>query len=174
MVSAVKVGGRRLHELAREGVEVDRAPRPVVVHRFDVTPGPDGEPMVFGIRVLCSSGTYVRVLAADLGRILGGGAHLRHLRRVAVGSFGEHEARPIEGVSRDRLLTPAAALRDYPAVRVGTQLAVDIGHGKVLSTESLAVTGDGPWAILDEDGQLLAVYEAHRAGTAKPAVVLGG
>ncbi|MDP9387794.1 MAG: tRNA pseudouridine(55) synthase TruB, partial [Actinomycetota bacterium] len=75
MVSALKVGGRRLHALARAGVEVERPARPVVVHRLEVAPA--GEPGVFRIEVDCSSGTYVRSLAADLGAALGGGAHLR-------------------------------------------------------------------------------------------------
>jgi len=83
MVSAVRVGGRRLHEIAREGGEVDRAPRPVTVHHFEVAATAD--PAVYEASVSCSSGTYVRALAADLGTALGGGAHLRDLRRVAVG-----------------------------------------------------------------------------------------
>ncbi|MER3453217.1 MAG: tRNA pseudouridine(55) synthase TruB, partial [Acidimicrobiia bacterium] len=86
MVSAVKVGGRRLHELARQGLEVERPARSVRVDRFEVTPI-EGEPGAFRFRVDCSSGTYVRTLVADLGRALGGGAHLRSLRRVAIGPF---------------------------------------------------------------------------------------
>ena len=93
MVSAVRVGGRRLHELAREGVEVERAPRPVTVYRFDVPA--EVEPGVFAVEVECSSGTYVRSLAADLGRALGGGAHLRTLRRTAVGPWTVAEARAV-------------------------------------------------------------------------------
>src|SRR5438067_11102238 len=96
MVSAVKVDGRRLHELAREGKEVERAPRPVTVHRLDVEA--TVEPLVFGIAVECSSGTYVRTLAADLGHALGGAAHLRRLRRTAVGPHTLDEARPLEDV----------------------------------------------------------------------------
>jgi tRNA pseudouridine55 synthase len=87
MVSALKVDGKRLHELAREGVEIEREPRPVTIHRFDVEPTAD--PLVYRIDVTCSSGTYVRTLADDLGRLLGGGAHLRDLRRTACGSFTE-------------------------------------------------------------------------------------
>src|SRR6478752_7517825 len=90
MVSALKVDGRRLHELAREGIEVERAARPVTVHSFTVEPTADR--LVYRIAVHCSSGTYVRSLAADLGELLGGGAHLRALRRTAVGSFGESES----------------------------------------------------------------------------------
>ncbi|MFM7964482.1 MAG: tRNA pseudouridine(55) synthase TruB, partial [Actinomycetota bacterium] len=78
MVSAIKVGGRRLHEIAREGGEVERAPRPVTIHRFvvgDVVERVDANPVV-AIDVTCSSGTYIRTLAADLGELLGGVAHL--------------------------------------------------------------------------------------------------
>ncbi len=116
MVSAVKVGGRRLHALAREGIEVERAPRPVTVYRFDVTPGlPPG---VFRIEVECSSGTYVRVLAADLGGALGGGAHLRNLRRTRIGSFSADDARLVDELTPMAVLTPAQALRDLDQVVV--------------------------------------------------------
>jgi tRNA pseudouridine55 synthase len=173
MVSAVKVGGRRLHELAREGVEVERAPRPVVVHRFDVRP--TGDPLVHRIEVECSSGTYVRVLAADLGAALGGGAHLRGLRRVAVGSFGAADMVPLDRVSREILLPPSAALRDYPSVTVsGAEVVAAIGHGKVFDAAVLGLdgTGPGPWAVLDGAGDLLAVYEPYGARRVKPAVVV--
>ena len=90
MVSAVKIDGKRLHELAREGVEVERAPRPVTVYRFDIAPPAD--PLVYTAAVHCSKGTYIRTLADDLGRLCGGGAHLRGLRRVGVGSFTADEA----------------------------------------------------------------------------------
>ncbi len=164
MVSALKVDGRRLHELAREGVEVDRAPRPVTVHRFDIEPTVD--PQVMAITVQCSSGTYIRSLAADLGTLLGGGAHLRNLRRVAVGSFTEAEAAaPDEAV----LLAPADALRDYPVMLVGPEEATDIAHGRRLDT---AGAGAGPWAVLDETGDLLAVYEPTGDGGSRPTVVL--
>ena len=96
MVSALKVDGRRLHELAREGVEVERAARPVTVHEFAVlgsTVDPDGA-QVLDVDVTCSAGTYVRTLAADLGRLLGGGAHLRRLRRTEVSPFTIAEAAP--------------------------------------------------------------------------------
>src|SRR5579859_5112270 len=84
MVSAVKIGGRRLHSLARAGVEVERAARPVTVHQFALDSLEGG---VLLAHVECSSGTYVRVLAADLGEALGGGAHIRSLRRTAVGPW---------------------------------------------------------------------------------------
>jgi tRNA pseudouridine55 synthase len=165
MVSALKVGGRRLHELAREGVEVERAPRPVTVTRFDVEPTAD--PLVFRISVDCTSGTYIRSLAADLGHLLGGGAHLRRLRRTAVGSFVESEARPLDALE---LLAPRAAIRDLAAVTVDDETAARIGHGAILDRPAGGT--DGPWAMLDRGGEVLAVYERHGATSVKPAVVL--
>ena len=170
MVSAVKMGGRRLHELAREGIEVEREARLVTVHRFDV-----GEPVgpgQFPIEVQCSSGTYVRTLAADLGAALGGGAHLRDLRRTEIGSFTLDDAVPVEALAPERLLSPAEAMRDLRAVRVDEVVAADIAHGKVLPRDALGVTGSGPWPLLDEAATLLAVYEPHRDGAVKPAAVL--
>jgi tRNA pseudouridine55 synthase len=167
MVSAVQIGGKRLHDLARAGIEVEREPRPVTVHRFDVEATVD--PLIYRIVVDCSSGTYVRSLAADVGSALGGGAHLRNLRRTAIGSFTLAEARRIDAVDEGAILLPAAAVRDYPSVAATAEL---LGSGKVLARSHLNVEGDGPWAVLDESGALLAVYEPHRDGTVKPAVVI--
>jgi tRNA pseudouridine55 synthase len=169
MVSAVQVDGKRLHELAREGKEIDREPRPVTVHRFEV--GAPVDASCYPIEVECSSGTYVRSLAADLGTALGGGAHLRDLRRTSIGSFTVEQAQPVDALSPEALLTPAEALRDLPAVTVDEAVAADVAHGKVLDRDRLGVSGDGPWPVVGQDGVLLAVYEPHR-GAAKPAVVL--
>lgn len=181
MVSAVKVGGRRLHELARAGVEVERSPRRVVVHLFEVEAAP--EPHLFRIRVECSSGTYVRVLAADVGVALGGGAHLRGLRRTAVGPFTLADARPLDQVGPDDLLSPAEAVRSMPTVVVDDATAAGVAHGTVLDRRAAGFDGTGPWAVLGTDGNLLAVYEPHvphsrppgpdPRETAKPSVVLG-
>lgn len=168
MVSAVKVGGRRLHELAREGIEVEREPRPVIVHKLAVAPV-DADAGVYRIEVSCSSGTYIRSLAADIGAALGGGGHLRALRRRAIGSFSVDEARP---VGAPLLLSMAEALRDYPSVPIDEALGQRVGSGQVLSVDELAVEGEGPWAVLGPQGQLLAVYESHFPGLVKPAVVI--
>jgi tRNA pseudouridine55 synthase len=170
MVSAVKVGGRRLHELARAGVEVEREPRPVTVHSLEVRDG--GEPGVYTLEVSCSAGTYVRVLAADIGRALGGGAHLRRLRRTAVGEFSIDEARPVESLGLDAVLAPAEAMRGYSRVSADEAVLADVGHGKVLPAEALGAEGEGPWAVVGPTGDLLAVYERHIGTTIKPAVVI--
>lgn len=179
MVSAIKVGGTRLHQLAREGREVPREPRPVSVARFELSP--TGDPMVWTARVDCSAGTYVRSLAADLGRALGGGAHLQALRRTAVGPFGIDEARPME---QARVLPPSAVTRVLDAVAVDADVARLVANGRVLDRGSLGIApaAPGPWAVLgppeepagghDGERPLLAVYEAHRGDSVKPSVVL--
>jgi len=170
MVSAIQVDGRRLHELAREGIEVERAARPVTVHRFSV--GEPLEPGRFPIEVSCSSGTYIRSLAADVGTALGGGAHLRDLRRTAIGSFRVADGVAVEALDPAHLLTPAEALCDLPSVTVSEAVAAEVAHGKVLDLDRLGVRGAGPWPVVDVHGALLAVYEPHRDETAKPSVVL--
>jgi tRNA pseudouridine55 synthase len=172
MVSAVKVGGRRLHELARQGVEVDRPARIVTVYRFDIAPDPE-RPRVYRAEIECSSGTYVRVLAADLGRSLGGGAHLSNLRRTRIGSFDGPDMRPLDLIGPDAVLTPAQALRDLDFVTADAQAAGSVRTGLPLDRVPLGAVGDGPWAVVDERGELLAVYEATGTDRIRPVVVVG-
>ncbi len=174
MVSARKVGGRRLHELARAGIEVERAARPVTVTRFDVDSSPDAGPGVFRIAVDCSTGTYVRVLAADLGEALGGGAHLRALRRTRVGSFGVDEARTLAMLDDAHVLTPAQALRDLPQIELDGEMQRSVSHGLALDRVSVGAAGDGPWALLDRNGDLLAVYEGTGTDRMVAVCVLAG
>jgi tRNA pseudouridine55 synthase len=124
MFSAVKVGGEPLYKAARRGEEVTRPPRHVTIHQLDVT---WFDPARFraGLEVRCSSGTYIRTLAADLGERLGCGAHLASLRRTAVGSFTESEALSLEQIEaatpqqRARMvMPPGPAMRDFPGVAV--------------------------------------------------------
>jgi tRNA pseudouridine55 synthase len=176
MVSAVKVGGRRLHELARRGETVAREARTVHVERFAVEsfdPGP--YPRVTAL-VECGSGTYVRVLAADLGVALGGCAHLVSLRRLRVGPFTVDDARTmaqIEAAPTDALLPPAVSMRALERVVVSGEAVRAVAHGATFSAAALlgADAGAGPFAVVDEAGELLAVYERRGAGV-KPAVVL--
>ena len=170
MVSAVKVDGQRLHVLARQGIEVERAARPVTVHRFEVSA--TAEPGVLAVEVACSSGTYVRVLAADLGEALGGGAHLRNLRRTAIGSFTVAEARPLAELTPEAVLTPAQAMRDLDRVVVDDEVARLVGRGLPLDRVSIGASGDGPWAMVDDRGRLLAVYEPTGTDRVRPSVVL--
>lgn len=167
MVSAKKVDGKRLHELAREGIEIEREPVPITVYRYELEPTDD--PMVLRATVQCSAGTYIRVLAADLGTLLGGGAHLHGLRRTAIGSFTDADAQPLE----EATVHPAAQfVRDLGVIEVDGPTAVDVAYGRVLDESRIGVAGAGPYPLVDESGRLLAIYESHRAGSVKPAVVL--
>jgi tRNA pseudouridine55 synthase len=155
---------------------VERAPRPVRIDALVVEEFVGGAYPEATIRVDCSSGTYVRTLVADLGTALGGCAHLGALRRLRVGSFGVEEARTIDAIAVDpdgALLSPAAALRDLAVVTVAGEQARAVGHGATFAAPAL-VGGDdapGPFAVVDDQGALLAVYE-RRGGGVKPAVVL--
>ena len=151
MVSALKVDGKRLHELAREGIEVERKPRPVNVYAFDVrSVRVENGVTIAEVEVHCSSGTYVRTLAADLGTLLGGGAHLRKLRRTTVGDFTLADCTSIKDA---KLLEPITALRSMTRVVVGADDAAKVRHGRSFP----AWLGDAPWAVVDELGALLAV-----------------
>jgi tRNA pseudouridine55 synthase len=164
MVSAIKIEGKRLHELAREGKEVDRPPRPVTIHSIDVEPTDD--PLVYRISVHCSSGTYIRTLAADLGTALDGGAHLRNLRRTAVGRFDAASALPVDEAE----LRPLADMVSHlPTMQVGDTVANQVRNGRSLGPSS----GSGQLAIVDPSGDLLAVYES-RDGEFRPVKVLVG
>ena len=169
MVSAIRVDGKRLHELAREGIEIERKPRPVTVHSFDVQPTND--PLVVRIVVNVSSGTYVRTLAADLGTLLEGGAHLRNLKRTSIGDFTIGESHSPESAV---LLSPITALRSMTQIVVDAQTAEMVRHGRVLP----AWKESSPWAIVDEQGVLLGVYDVFESHgqvdvtRAKPTVVL--
>lgn len=174
MVSAVKVGGRRLHELARAGEEVERAPRRVHVDRFDVVAFEPGPYPIADVEVECGSGTYVRSLAADLGAALGGCAHLDRLRRTRVGSFTLGEAHPLADIEADprALALPLAdAMRDLERVDVDAEQARAVAHGVSFAAGALVVRGDGPFALVGPDGALLAVYET-RGAALRPAVVV--
>lgn len=173
MVSAVKLDGERLYRKARRGETVERAPRPITIHALELRGFQPGPPPLATVAVICSGGTYVRVLAADLGRALGSLAHLTSLRRTAVGAFALPEARTLadlEALSslESALIDPAAALRSV-SVRTLTE-----GEAAALATgQSLEATGVGePVAAVAPDGRLVGVIQ-DGAGRARPKVVMG-
>lgn len=171
MVSAIKQGGERLYLKARRGETVERAARLVTVHAlelYDFQPGP--RPLAT-VAVTCSGGTYVRVLAADLGRALGSLAHLVSLRRTAVGAFTEAEAHPLdelESLDLEKVvIDPASAMRSVPVRSLSEGEAAALATG-----QSLEPTGLGePVAAVGPDGRLVAVIQ-DSAARARPRVVL--
>lgn len=165
MVSALKVDGKRLHQLAREGIEVERQPRPITVHSFSVEPTED--PNVLSARIHCGSGTYVRSLGADLGEALGGGAHIRALRRLTTGPFDISDASTIESPV---LLPVERIVAHLNAHTLDAKGIDDTLYGRVRD----AFEDADPWAVFDESGSLVAVFERFRDTLAKPTVVFGG
>ena len=146
---------------------IERAPRPVTIHRFDVM-SLDGDQLVYRAVVESSAGTYVRTLGADLGAALGGGAHIRNLRRTASGVFAVDEAQA-GGIDDAPLLPVLEMVRGLSQITVDGEEAVRIGHGASVAVER--ALGDGPWAIVDTEGTLLAVHE-RVDGALKVGVVL--
>lgn len=181
MVSAVRLGGERLYVAARRGAEVERPARRVTVYQLEVSrfdPGVGGPGWEATIDVRCSSGTFVRTIAADLGEQLGCGAHVRTLRRLSVGSLGEPDARTpdrleaLEPPQRLAAVLPMSrALRDFESVMVSGAELEAVSHGRSLGEPDEADEPGDPVAVVDPDGTLVAVYRRHGAGL-RPAAVL--
>lgn len=176
MVSALKQGGRRLYQLAKEGQTVDREARPVEIHELEllsVGPGPYPE---VGLRVVCGKGTYLRSLADDIAAALGGRAHLIALRRTRVGRLTAESGIRVEDLESwtSKLLTPSEALADLPAVRVNPDTAAEVRHGRrVVGGELAGGPEDEPFRVINGTGSLLAVYR-RRGEESRPEVVLPG
>lgn len=201
MVSAVKIDGEPLYKAARRGEEVERSARRVHIYELQME-GFDASAQTADLRVVCSSGTYIRTLGADMGEKLGPGAHITSLRRTFIGSFDEAAAHPLDSLEAmpddQRLATViplAQAMRDFPVIVVDATQRIDVSHGKPLQMTSSAVrpgelpltlprqhgsdrpshepgmSAGVPVAVIDEAGQLLAVYRKGQ-DRLKPAAVL--
>ncbi|MGZ8570691.1 MAG: tRNA pseudouridine(55) synthase TruB [Actinomycetota bacterium] len=160
--SAVKVGGRKLYDAARAGDELEAEPRPIRVDRFDVTSArmPDVD-----FITTVSSGTYVRVLAADIGTALGCGAHLTRLRRIAIGPFAVDRATPPGDPGSP--LPLASAVAHLPAVELGADEAEAAGHGRVLGPAGI----EGPYAVFGPGSALIGIW-LDDGGKARPEMVI--
>jgi tRNA pseudouridine55 synthase len=178
MYSAIHHGGRRLYELARQGVEVPRQPRDVVVHAITVEAV---NPPLATLRIVCGRGTYVRALAADLGAVLGCGAIVEHLVRERVGPFELASALPTAELATwpaeavwARVLPPEAALAGWPTVRLEARAAASFVHGQAVAAAPSAVP-PGPGrrfvAVHAAAGGFLGVGE-WIGGRVKPARIL--
>ena len=174
-VSAIKINGQRAYKRVRDGEDVDLPPRRVTVHRLDVLGirRPDGLDVVdVDIDVTCSSGTYIRAIARDLGRALGVGGHLTALRRTAVGELTLAEASTLAELETRApdvvgLSMADAARRAFPERTATAEEARILSHGGPLEPAGIA----GPYAVFDEAGAVLAIV-SERAGRARAEIVL--
>jgi tRNA pseudouridine55 synthase len=170
-VSAIKVDGKRAYARVRAGEEVDLPARPVTVSAFELlsTTATDGF-LDLTVRVECSSGTYIRALARDLGAALGVGGHLTSLRRTRIGPFLIGAAQPLAELDvASALIGPTdAATRILGRLDLTEQQAIDLGHGKRIQIDP-ARQADGPVAAVAPDGRLVGLVE-YRGDHAKALV----
>jgi len=166
-VSAIKVGGKRAYDRVRAGEQVDLPPRRVTIHALDVT-GLDLPEVQ--ISVHCSSGTYIRAIARDLGAALDVGGHLTALRRTAVGPFTLERARTLEELADDFSVTPIAeaARAVFPAVHLDDSQAADVLVGRRIDVELTGLS-----ALFAPNGEFLALYQDGDDGRARAVAVFG-
>lgn len=170
-VSALKVNGRRAYELARDGQSVDLAARKVTVSRFDLLAlrrSPTSTDL--DVLVECSSGTYVRALARDLGARLDVGGHLVALRRTRVGPFGLAAARTLEQLAQEPELSLGMDLAietAFPQSTVDSEVAGALAHGRPIPAAGI----DGTYGVFGPDGSAVALVRDH-GRIAKPVLVV--
>lgn len=177
MYSAVHYKGRRLYELARRGLEVDRDPREVVVHEILVE---DASEETATLRVVCGKGTYVRVLVADLGAMLGSGAVVARLVRTRVGPFALDDALGWDAIQTGTpeslgasLRPPEAAIANWSPVRLDAEAARAFEHGQSVSVLGLTAGSGTFLRVHDARGALLGVGELTAGGArVRPVRVL--
>ena len=181
MVSARKVEGRRLYELAREGKVVEREAREVTIDKLDLIDMAPSDYPEITFRTVCSTGTYIRTLADDIGRALGGRAHLTALRRVRNGPVHVRDARSVDEIVEAAangdvgrlILDPGSVLEGFPEIRVDEAMAFRVRNGRELPSHVLpddALTRE-LLRISDRDGKLIAMYR-HDDGALVPEVVI--
>jgi len=176
MFSAVHHGGRRLYELAREGVEVVREPREVVIHTIDVQ---DVTPPHVRLRVVCGKGTYLRTLAGDLGAALGCGAAVERLVRTRVGPFALADAvswaalvgEPVAELWA-RVRPAEAALSDWPVLRLDARATSRFEHGQSVDIAPARTAAGALVRVHARDGRLVGVGEVVDGPRTRPVRVL--
>ena len=169
-VSAIKVAGKRAYQRVREGEEVELKARPVTVHELEVSEVRLSDAAELDVSVRCTSGTYIRAIARDLGARLGVGGHLTALRRTAVGPYTLEHARTLEELSENFAILPIAeaARAAFPAIELDERRAGDVRVGRALDLELAGLS-----AVFAPDGEFLALYEP-REGLARPVAVFTG
>ncbi|MEN3001585.1 MAG: tRNA pseudouridine(55) synthase TruB [Armatimonadota bacterium] len=176
MYSAVKIEGKRLYELAREGKEVERPPRTVTIYTLQIEEWQPGEFPTARFYLECSAGTYVRTLASDIGDRLGVGAHLKQLTRLAVGHFRLEEAQPLEIFTDPEsvaahLIAPADALPHLPRWKPTAPYLERLLNGNFVQVEHPLWTPGG-YVLVMEDDQRIALIARWLPPLLRPVRVI--
>jgi tRNA pseudouridine55 synthase len=172
-VSAIKVSGERAYKLTRQGAPPKLEPRTVTVREFTVREvRTEGDLLDADVSVTCSSGTYIRGLARDLGVALGVGGHLTRLRRTRVGPYREQDARTLDQLAGDFSVLPIAeaAAEAFPRLDLTGEQAARLAHGGKLTGGESGPAGGGPVAAFGPDGSLIALVTGE-GGLYKPLAV---
>ncbi|MEW8971162.1 tRNA pseudouridine(55) synthase TruB [Mesobacillus jeotgali] len=185
MYSAVKVNGKKLYEYARQGIEVERPTRKVIIYAIELLDNREsfeGEQVSFKFRVSCSKGTYIRTLAVTIGEKLGYPAHMSSLVRIQSAdftiedcyTFEQLEEMAAEGNLADALQPLEAGISYLPKYRINDKVAEKVKNGALLQIPEEFVGISGPIIVVTEDGKALAIYRSHptKTGMMKPDKVL--
>ena len=163
MYSAVKVNGKKLYELARKGVEVERKPREITIHRLELLGEQGGD---YILKILCSKGTYIRTLCSDIGKALGCGGCMASLRRTAAGAFTEKDAVTIQDVieavqsgSLERVMRPVDSLfTQYPKINISGKKESLCRNGCEFSAREL---NDGEYRVYNDRDEFLMLGKCY-------------
>ncbi|MDG4665008.1 tRNA pseudouridine(55) synthase TruB [Mycobacterium sp. 236(2023)] len=170
-VSAIKIAGKRAYQMVRDGETVEIPARPVQIDRFEVLDvRREGDVVDVDVVVDCSSGTYIRALARDVGAALGVGGHLTALRRTRVGGFGLDQARTLDELADDAQLSYSldeACLQAFPRRGLTESEIVDASHGRPLSPAGI----DGTYAATAPDGRVMALLQDSGSRTKSVVVI---
>lgn len=165
LYSAVKVKGQPLYKLARQGIEVERRPRTVTIHELNII---QYNPPHLEIDLFCSSGTYVRALAHDLGESLNCGGHITALRRTAVGAFTVDTAVPLNQLTAENLAShlqpPDTAVSHLPRLTVTPEEAAALWQGKMVEHQNEPPEPGALFRVYEADGSFVGVVQAGQQG----------
>ena len=167
MYSAIKHQGRKLYDLARQGIEIERETRNVSIYQFDFVDQPNQSTTQFIAHV--SKGTYIRSLAVDLAARLDTKAALSSLRRLSIGSYHVDQAKDIDHLELSDLITLDAYFKDYPSITLSDYLIKLVKNGVYLDQRQIET--DTPFIVKNEQGQMIAYYEVIEPLTYRPVLI---
>ncbi|MFH1692913.1 MAG: tRNA pseudouridine(55) synthase TruB [Bacillota bacterium] len=167
MYSAIKVNGRKLYDLARQGQEVDRLTRKVNIYDFRLTS--QLEPQKYTFYVFVSKGTYIRSLAVDLAKKLDNLAVLDTLNRLTIGQYNVSDSKSIEEITKDDMISLKTFFQDYPTVVLNDYMINLVKNGVYLDERQIET--EHPFIVLNQNQEMIAYYEVIETNKYKPILI---